>query len=362
MTIRPSLLLPLVLLAACGGGIEARRDVTVDDGHAVVIGAIDKFNSAGRTPTAFNELATTLTRFSTEGPMTIAGEAELELVVLALAPVHAVQAKSMTDQIDLLALTVFPTLLAPPLEAGGDRSQLSPKHGEDPSQYVQRLCAGPLASSCNRAVPELQGQIVYALAIQRATQRARDAVARCVMCASDLGWHAATLAWEELERGADEWIHDVERRAEPDNWPVAGAGSVGDPGLPEVELSLGEVLVGSERYESSHRIEILRKLCSAGDVIALHFRADTKIAQARTALDDAHKAGCSHVAVIAREAVYPWPRRAYWVDDLRLSALRPTDSLQVFLHTVDAAQPAVVRARTDAAAAIHHSRLRRALR
>jgi hypothetical protein len=353
MTIRPSLLLPLVLLAACGpGGIEARRDVTVDDGHAVVIGAVDKFNSAGRTPTAFSELATTLTRFSTGGPMSIAGEAELELVVLSLAPVHAVQAKSMADQIDLLALTVFPTLLAPPLEAGADTSQLSPKHGEDPSQYVQRLCAGPLASSCNRAVPELQGQIVYALAIQRATRRARDAVARCVMCASDLGWHAATLAWEELARGADEWIHDVERRAEPDNWPVAGAGSVGDPGLPEVELS---PLVG---YESSHRIEMLQKLCGAGDVIALHFHPDTTIAQARTALDDAHKAGCSHVAVIAREAVYPWPRRAYWVDDLRLSALRPTDSLQVFLHTVDAVRPPLV-ARTDAAATIHHSRLRR---
>ena len=54
-------------------------------------------------------------------------------------------------------------------------------------------------------------------------------------------------------------------------------------------------------------------------------------------LVDARKAGAQRVAVIAREAVYPYRRRVYWVADgpgLRAN-LRPTDSLQLLLHAVD---------------------------
>jgi hypothetical protein len=54
-------------------------------------------------------------------------------------------------------------------------------------------------------------------------------------------------------------------------------------------------------------------------------------------LADARKAGAQRVAVIAREPVYPYRRRVYWVADgsgLRAN-LRGTDSLQLLLHAVD---------------------------
>ena len=54
-------------------------------------------------------------------------------------------------------------------------------------------------------------------------------------------------------------------------------------------------------------------------------------------LADARKSGAQRVAVVAREPVYPYRRRVYWVADgsgLRAN-LRPTDSLQLLLHAVD---------------------------
>ncbi|HEY0252100.1 MAG TPA: hypothetical protein VGC41_11275, partial [Kofleriaceae bacterium] len=57
----------------------------------------------------------------------------------------------------------------------------------------------------------------------------------------------------------------------------------------------------------------------------------------RAVLMDAKKAGVQRVAVVAREQVYPYRRRVYWIADgqgLRAN-LRPTDSLQLLLHAID---------------------------
>ena len=39
-------------------------------------------------------------------------------------------------------------------------------------------------------------------------------------------WHEAVRAWEALDRMANSSINDVERRADPDNWPIAGPGTI----------------------------------------------------------------------------------------------------------------------------------------
>ncbi|MEO8554664.1 MAG: hypothetical protein ABI678_32025, partial [Kofleriaceae bacterium] len=64
---------------------------------------------------------------------------------------------------------------------------------------------------------------------------------------------------------------------------------------------------------------------------------DQTLVQVRAVLADARQAGAERVAVIAREPVYPYRRRVYWVADgngLRAN-LRGTDSLQLLLHAVD---------------------------
>jgi hypothetical protein len=343
---RFALVLGLVA-AACGRDvIEVNPGGTDDYKHDAVVAGIDKFVKANRSPEAYAELARTVASLRPQMDRMVGKEAELKLIVLALAPLQAMQAKPIGERADALALTVWPTLIAPPIAADvmlavhdPKAAELAPKPGEDPSQYMQRLCAEPLARYCKRVVPELQGQVLEQLAVRRATERVRNAVGECLSCENDPGWKQAVRTWESLDGQLTQGIVDVERRADPDNWPVAGGAAEDDPGLPEAELSTrGDLIVGGRSYgPNKQRIEVLRELRGDGDVIAIHLYPDTTLAQARAVLVDARKAGAQRVAVIAREPFYPYVRKAYWVADgygLRAN-LRPTDSLQLLLHAID---------------------------
>lgn len=336
-------------VAACGRDtIAVNQNGTDDYKHGALVAAVDKFVKANRTPEAYVELSQTISALRPHMDRTVGKEAELRMVVLALGPVQQQQTKSMRERIDALALTVWPTLLSPeiaadtPLLVRDPRAgELVPKPGEDPDQYIIRLCSEPLARQCKRVVPELQGELVEQLAIRRATERVRNAVADCLSCDSgvDPGWDAAVHAWESLDRNATDKVVDVERRGEPDNWPVAGTAGEDDPGLPEAQLSTrGELIVGGRAYgPNQQRIDVLRELRGTSELIALHFHPDTTLAQARAVLVDARKAGAKRVAVVAREPFYPYHRKVYWAAEgygMRAN-LRPTDSLQLLLHAID---------------------------
>lgn len=333
--------------SGCGRDSIAVNQKTGDDyKHGALVLAVDKFVSAGRTPDAYADLAQTVAQLRPHMDRTVGKEAELKLVTLALQPIQSMSAKSMRDKIETLALTVWPTLIAPPVSANQlfevrdpKTPELVPKPGEDPDQYLVRLCGGPLARECKDIVPELQGAIIEALVLRRGMERARNAVTECLPCKDDDAWKQTVRAWEKLDRETAEAVPDIERRADPDNWPVAGSAADDDPGLPEAELSTrGELIVGGRSYgPNQQRIQVLRELRGDGDVIALHLHPDTTLAQARAVLVDARKAGAQRVAVVAREPFYPYRRRAYWVADgygLRAN-LRPTDSLQLLLHAID---------------------------
>ena len=340
----------LAILAACGQDkIEVRPSGGADYNHKALLTAVDTFVAAGRTPQAYADLAHTIATLRPGMDRAVAHEAELKLVVLALAPVRATTGKPMRAQLDALALTVYPTLLAPAVEEDKllvirdpRTPELLPRKGEDTDAYILRLCGGPLAADCKHVVPEFQGEVIRTLALRNATERTRNAITECQPCTgegADPGWHEAVLQWEELDRTAAENIVDTERRADPDNWPISGAASEDDPELPEAELSpRGEVLVEGHAYGPNQlRIDVLRELRGNSDVLALHLHPDTTLAQAKGVLLDARKAGATRVAVIAREPIYPWRRRAYWIAagaGLRAN-LRPTDSLQLLLHAID---------------------------
>jgi hypothetical protein len=348
----------LLVLAACGQDkIEVRQGESADYNHAAVLTAVDKFVASGRTPEAYAELSQTA--FQLRGGMdrSVAKETELKLMVLALAPVQSVHARPMADQIDALALTVWPTLIAPVFEADAllvkrdpKAAEVMPKAGEDPRGYLVRLCGGPLASDCKQVVPELQGAVVASIATRRATERVRNAVADCVMCGADQGWHEAVRAWEALDRMANSGINDIERRADPDNWPIAGSASEIDPNLPEAEVNeTGEIVIAGQRYGSSQRVSALRDLRGEGALLALHLRPEMSLAQVRALLGDARKSGAARVAVVARAPQYPWDRKVYWIADGvgPHTGLRPTDSLQLLLHAVDAVAGPGTIARVD---------------
>lgn len=342
-----SLALALVAMVACGKEtVGVTKTATSDYNHAALNAAVDKFVAGGRTPAAYAELSASVATLRPGMDRSVAEEAELKLVVLALGPIQQTQAKPIGERAETLGLTVWPTLLAPRIEADAllvtrdpKAPLLVPAPAETPAGYIERLCGGPISGDCKHAVPEDQAAIVESVALHRAMERVRNAVGECVMCSADAGWHQAVLSWEERDRGAEGVIGEVERRADPDNWPVAGAAAEDDPALPEAELSLrGEIIVGGHSYgPNQERLDVLREVRGTGTVIALHVHPETSLAETRAILIDARKAGCLRVAIIAREPVYPWHRKAYWVADgsgLRAN-LRPTDSLQLLLHAID---------------------------
>lgn len=348
---RLALILGLVATAACGRDkIEVNQNQTDDYKHGALVAAVDKFVKANRTPEAYAELAQTVTALRPDMDREVGREAELRMVVLALDPIQKLQTKSMRERVETLALTVWPTLLAPPISADTPlvvrdprAAELLPKPGEDPDQYMIRLCGSPLARQCKRVVPELQADIIEQLVIRRATERVRNAVADCAACASDQGgdpgWKAAVMNWESLDRNATEHVVEIERTAEPDNWPLSGAAAEDDPGLPEAQLSTrGDLIVGGRGYgPNQQRIDVLKELRGDSELISLHLHPDTTLAQARAILVDARKAGAKRVAIVAREPFYPYHRKIYWVADgygMRAN-LRPTDSLQLLLHAID---------------------------
>jgi len=351
-------LLLLCVLAACGEEkIEVRQGDSADYNHGALLAAVDKFVASGRTPEAYAELSQTAFRLRNGMDHSVAQEAELKLLVLALAPVQSVHAKPMSEQVDALALTVWPTLITPVFEADDllvkrdpRAAEMMPKPGEDPHAFLLRLCGGPLASDCKQVVPEQQGAAIAAIATRRATERVRNAIADCVMCSADPGWHEAVRAWEALDRMANSWITDVERRADPSNWPVAGSAAEVDPDLPEAEVNeIGEIVIGGQRYAAGQRASALRDLRGDNTMIALHLRPEMSLAQVRVLLGDARKSGATRVAVVARAAQYPWDRKVYWIADGvgPHSGLRPTDSLQLLLHAVDAVASPGTIARVD---------------
>jgi hypothetical protein len=341
----------LGLVAACG-----QADVKViasdpksDYGHSVLLAAIDKFVAAGKTPAAYGELARTVTSLRPGMDKAVAEDAELRMLVLALSPVQSVQEQPIEARVSALALTVWPSLLAPKIEADALLQVRDPKapelvvhSDEDPASYLVRLCGKPLNADCKRVVPEMQGPVVEAVAYRNATERVRNAITVCLPCSgerADPGWRQAIAAWEALDRTAAEHVVAVARRGDPDNWPQAGAAADDDPGLPEAEVTArGDIVVGGHAYgPNEQRIAVIRDLRGTGDAIALHVLPGTRLQEVRALLVDARRAGCARVAVIAREGVYPWRRKAYWVADgsgMRAS-LRPTDSLQLLLHAID---------------------------
>jgi hypothetical protein len=349
--------LAAALVVGCGQDpIGVRREAT-DYHHGELLVAVDAFVTAGRTPAAYAALAHTIAELRPGMDRTVADEAELKLVVLALGPLQGVKALPLAAQVDALALTVWPSLLGPPIEAQErvlrkivGAAEYPPKAGEATAAYLERLCGGVLATDCKATIAELRGEVVSAIAIERATERARNAVAACVVCGSDPGWRDAIHAWEGLDRQASAERHELERRANPTAWPVAGAGAVDDPRLPEGEVDdLGELHVSGARHDAVARREALVALRGDGDAIALHVRPSLTLAQARGLLVDARSAGIARIALVARADRYPYTRRAYWITEGTgpKANLRPTDTIQQLLHTVDVLQAPGTVARVD---------------
>lgn len=152
---------------------------------------IDRYVAAGRTPAAFAELATDLAGARASIDPTVAADAELRLLALALPFAEEGRDRPIAGQIDRLALPVWAVLLDTP-------------PAETPTALMARLCEGPLASTCRDATGDDRAVAVRAAAIHRANLRVRAALSHSPGAQwDDIGRH-----WDSLDRDGQALLNE----------------------------------------------------------------------------------------------------------------------------------------------------------
>jgi hypothetical protein len=181
-------------IVACGrNGIEVAPGADMSPTATL----IDRYIADGADPTAFANLANALEIVRDARDREVAADAELRLLALAAPLVDEARMSPIDEQVDALALTVWPALLAAPLTGIADAAT-TPAAGESATAYLLRLCSDTLAAECG-AAPAVG---VRSLAVHRANLRMHQVIGGCLHCATDdePGWRAAAYRWESLDR------------------------------------------------------------------------------------------------------------------------------------------------------------------
>lgn len=330
----------------CGDAPVAvgRGEAAADYNRAALGEAIARFVAAGRTVEAYGALAREVDALRPGMDEIVAEIAELQLVTLAVGPVEALRGTTVAERTAALGPTVWPVALAPAVDALAPDGWRSPRiaavawqDGESGDAYVRRVCDGPYAVECRHVVPEWQGAVLDAEAIERMTARMRTAVANCEEC-GEPDWAAVVARWEALDRAAVAAREREEGFGATSRWPVAGAGATAWPdGVPVLDAARADWTVDGDPVDTLRRAAWLSTLRGRGDALGLHVRPDSRVDALADLVAAAAEAGFATVLVVAREPAYPWARRAYPIPASRRPALgRPSDTVQVMLRGLDA--------------------------
>jgi hypothetical protein len=346
--------------AACGDDRIAvlGSEQGVDYQRGAVLEAVAGFVAAGRTPEAYGALAAEIDRLRPGMDQAVAELAEVQLVVLALAPVEAVHARPPAEQVARLGASVWPVALAAPFSAASPDGWRNPRDvgvrrlaDETADAYVRRMCDTFYAVACRTIVPEWQGAVLGAEAVERLADRARAAVANCESCDGD-AWAAVLRRWEALELTAITERRQLEALGAASRWPSAGEGAAPWTELaagPSVEIQPdGDWLLDGVALPPARRAPVLADLRAArpgATVLGVHLEPQTRAAELVEALEVAAAAGFAELAVAARASVYPWELRGYrfaTAAGARPRGIRASETVQVVLRTFDvrAAAPA----------------------
>jgi hypothetical protein len=316
------LLVAMLLMAACTQErIEIRTESANDYHRADVRLAVEDYVAKGRTATGYAILASKLSTMRPSMDATVASDAELKLVTLALAPMLAASEVPFERELREVVTNVWPVGLQDPLRADTVQQRLVSKDAkitplayEDPQAYLMRLCGDVLKVECYSVVPEYQADVVRHIVLQRFTERVRTAVSDCVFCANDPTWRDYVHKWELLEAASVERRRRAERIGDPIRWPTSGPAALPMPAKDAsliVELNDRDVLI--------------------------HAAPSARLSDVRPVIVDAKRAGAARIGLVTRRLGYPWEPRVYWitVGEGAVLPLRLGDTVQVLISTLD---------------------------
>ncbi|MBK9032161.1 MAG: hypothetical protein IPL61_12725 [Myxococcales bacterium] len=313
-----------------------------DHNRAALLAAARQCRTAGNSPEAFAAFAKSVLTLRVGMDETVADEAELLLLALALDA--AAPLPGAATGADAPILTVWPIGLAPRITApvpgyplSDAWSEYMPGPDEDAGRYAMRLCGAQLASTCGYIVPEGQTAVVASVAIERFTDRVRAAVANCLSCGGDV-WRERIAGWEGLDRAAVAYIEPARRRAAVARWPVAGPGAREAPEAPTLTLEDdGGILVDDESVGPTALVAFLAatRREARTSTLRVHLAPSAAVARLRGALDQAAAAGFVRVALVARVPRYPWQLVAYTLDVGASLPVKDADPIQILARVLD---------------------------
>jgi hypothetical protein len=340
--------LPIVVVVAGLAGC-AKDEIDVhspgaDYNRHGLLAAIDRFNAAGRTPDAYGHFYAEIQQLRSGMDETVADEAELQLIVLALSPIEQVRGLPPSTRAQKLATTVWSVAMSSPVAApdpalGPGDPGTPARDGEKPEEYVQRLCGGTLAIECMFVVPESQPLFVEAVAARRMARRTKHAVEECEPCATDPGWAAAVTKWEAIELETHATASAALPKVSPDRWPTAGRAAADWAPAPSLDVADdGQWQLDGEPITPDAKGTRLVPARQSSDVLDARIAPGVRADVLAALIDAAGAAGFHEVHVEARVPVYPWALRVYrFATGARgkKPPWRAVDSVQVLLRSID---------------------------
>lgn len=324
--------------------VTISSSTTEDYQRAELNQALSAYVTGGRTAAGYAQFARRVVELRGQMDATVAAEAELRLTAMALPLMR--DALQRNDA-SALVTTVWPTGLREPIRANPVRQQLAsiderltPLSSEAPTAYVKRICGDVLKAECYHVVPELQAPIVERLAVARFAQRARNAVDDCLVCGDDPTWGNMVRQWQLVEELAAQHAQHLATRGEPSRWPVAGQGSLPQPARGTFALvevtALGAMLLDDQLLDVDQRGAQIAQRRGQRDVV-LHVPPSAKVAELQRLLRIAGGGAVARLGLLARQPVYPWEPRVYWLVESAKARVSVSsyDTVQVLLAMAD---------------------------
>jgi hypothetical protein len=337
-----SLAVALSCVVALLGSVCKRERIEVRDlegshgyGHKELLAAVERFAATERTPADYRALAVEVERLTPQFNALVAGEASRNLAFLALEPLDAHFDAPPAQQLEALALTVWPTAFG-----------VSPAPDEDAWTYSERLCAGPLSEQCKQIVPEHRGLVLSQLVWGHFKERARSALHECKACDGDPRYPESLARFEQRETELGARAGKITRRAHPKHWPIAGANAapwsrppvvtVRDDGTARLDAQPDNQSEARE-LPAGDWSQVLAQARADSDTLGVWIGPNGDLGRLRHLGKAARSAGFRHIAIQARAPHYPYELREYRVALARRTTLPLRDgaSVQLLISALD---------------------------
>ncbi len=312
--------------------IDKNKDEPLDYGHTALVEAANALSADPNSPQAYRTFREKVDSLRNKFSEAVSEEAERYLVFLALGPLDAVSGMPREEQLDALAVTVWPTAF-----------EVAPRADESPRDYLLRVCGTDLALSCKHIVPDYWPVMLGAMVWTRLKERAHVSYRICGACQGDNGYLAALAKYDARQTEWSKLSGDSEEEARPKSWPVAGKHAAPWSGAPLYSRDLdGNYSLNGVALAAGKVREALANARGERDVMGIYVHPREEVRALRAMLDDVARAGYAEAALLALEPRYPYGKREYRLAVGRRARgkavhVRGSDTVQVLVQGLDIA-------------------------